>query len=156
MSKFKLFLLQFVLYSCVGAIACIVDLSVFFLLIHWSPISLIAATSLSFAVATLVNFTLCYKFIFSVGAKHPLNQIFRTFCVAFIGLIFNSTLFGLLINYTDISVLLSKIVVVPVVMVWNFGARRAFVYSPEIHPSTRAFLERQLNRSFSRFAGRWP
>ena len=146
-SKSRAFFIQFILYSFVGAIACVVDLSVFFLLIQLEGISLILATSISFAVATLANFTLCYKFIFSMSTKHLFDQILRTGCIAFIGLIFNSALFGLLIHYTRLPIFFAKIIVVPVVMIWNFGARRMFVYSPEIHPSTRAVLEKLWNRT---------
>lgn len=139
-------LIQLILYSFVGLAACIVDFSVFFLLIKCSNISLIFATSISFVIATLVNFTLGYSFVFSVSKKHLMDQIVRTIFVAFIGLIFNSTLFGLLIHFTKIPIFFSKAIVVPVVMIWNFGARRTFIYSPELHPSTKLFLHRLWER----------
>ena len=147
----KLFLIQFILYSCVGAIACTIDLSVFFLLIHFTDISPIWATSISFVVALQMNFILCYKFLFSVSRKNLLNQVLHTYAIALVGLILNSVLFGLFINYTNLSLFFAKIVVVPLVMIWNFGARRLFIYSPELNPKTMAFINRKLNHLKSFF-----
>lgn len=148
LSRGETSLIQFILYSFVGVIACAIDLTVFFLFIRFFGTPLILATSLSFIVATLVNFTLCYKFIFSVSAKRLLDQIVRTGFIALIGLVLNSSLFGLLITYTDLPIFWAKILVVPIVMVWNFGARRAFVYSSELHPTATVFLSKLLTRLF--------
>ncbi|HSX13425.1 MAG TPA: GtrA family protein [Chlamydiales bacterium] len=140
MSPFKTVVLQFVLYSFVGAVACSVD--VLFFLLFSQKISLVYATSGSFVVATLVNYFLCLKFIFTQSQSHLFYQIVRTFIVASIGLLFNTFFFWLLIQFTDIPPIWVKLVVIPVVMIWNFLGRRTFVYSQEIPVGTLMKIDR--------------
>ncbi|HEY4255119.1 MAG TPA: GtrA family protein, partial [Chlamydiales bacterium] len=136
--------LQFLLYACVGAIACGVDVGTFYLFSQLDTLPLIAATSISFSLATFANYLLCFKFIFDAGAIHPLYQIIRVFFVALVGLACNTTLFWFLTAFTSISAIWVKILVVPMVMIWNFWGRRKFVYSTEIPLSTLVLLDKGL------------
>jgi len=142
--RMKLLGLHFLLYSCVGAIACAVDLGTFFILSGIDSLPLMLSTSLSFSLATLVNYVLCFKFIFNAGTTPPISQVVRVFFVALIGLMCNTAGFGLLMALSSIPAIWIKILVIPVVLIWNFWGRRKFVYSPEIHPATLVALNKLL------------
>jgi putative flippase GtrA len=135
--------IQFFLYSFVGAIACFVDL-VFFLILDKLNIHPLIATAISFSTATLVNYFLCFKFIFARGMLHPYHQILRTFLVALVGLIFNVVGLALLMKMIAIEPLWGKTCVIPFVMVWNFWSRRTFVFSPQMPSSTLNVVEKLL------------
>lgn len=136
--------IQFFLYACVGAIACCVDLGLFFLLLELGKVSVLVATTISFSAATLANYYLCFHFIFDRGTHPPFAQILRTFFVAGVGLFFNGLGLLLLTRFGSFPALWAKIFIIPVVMIWNFWARRKFVYSPEIPISTLQTVQRLL------------
>ena len=135
----KLFI-QLVLYSIVGLIACVIDFSVFFFLMNRFGMSPLIATALSFIVALQVNFYLCNRFIFAPQKSRVIYQLIMTYAVATIGLFLN-VLFLWVFLY-GLSLFWAKLVVVPLVMIWNFGARRKFIYSRELNPRILALLER--------------
>lgn len=135
--------IQFFLYSLVGTIACIIDLG-FFLLLDKLTVHPLIATAISFSTATLVNYFLCFKFIFARGMLHPYHQIFRTFLVALIGLIFNVAGLALLMKIIHIEPIWGKACVIPFVMIWNFWSRRTFVFSPQMPSSTLSAVEKLL------------
>ncbi len=142
--KMKLLGLHFLLYSCVGAMACVVDLGTFFVLSYMVNVSSIVSTSLSFTLATLLNYILCFKFIFNPGTIPLKSQLVRVFFVALLGLFCNTLGFWVLSLYTALSAMWIKTLVIPVVLLWNFWGRRKFVYSPEIHPETLVILNKLL------------
>jgi len=141
--KTWVFLLQFLLYSVVGAICCLIDVTTFLLIASYT--SPILATTLSFTLATLVNYYLSVKFIFQ-SSNSFYQQLTRTFLVASIGLIFNTIGFILLYQSTSLPPIWIKLSVIPAVLFWNFLGRRIFAFSAEIPLTTLVMLSRLFKK----------
>ena len=148
--KNPLIFLQFALYLFIGAIACIIDLSFFSLSAYVFRLPPLLATSLSFALATVANYLLCYKLIFVKKSSHW-HQLHRLFWVALVGLGLNTSIFAIFMKWVSLSAVATKVIVVPIVMIWNFWGRRKFVYSPEIPITVLKNLNSLVGGRFSTF-----
>ena len=134
--------IQFFLYSIVGVLACSTDIGFFIFFSDVCGFHPLLSTSASFTLATLVNYLLCYNFVFASDEGRRFYQILRLFFVAFVGLFCNTLCFWLFLSLVTLPAIYVKILVIPIVMIWNFLSRRYFVFSTRIHPSTVMILER--------------
>lgn len=139
--KMKFIGMQFILYSFVGALTCLIDFG-FFIFFKWANISLIASFMLAFSLATLANYFFCRKFIFASNDLRSSQQILRTFFVSLVGLILSTCLFATLNRYTSILPLWNKVLIIPAIMAWNFWARRTLVFSPGLPDATHNALSK--------------
>ena len=122
-------------YFLVGASSASLDFMFFFILaslakIHWS----IAAT-LSFAIATALNYYLCIKYVFIQSSRFKKYQeVILIYLVSGIGLTLNLLCLYLLIELLNYHVLISKVIATGSVFLWNFIIRNNFVFkSGKIH-----------------------
>lgn len=132
--------IQLILYSIVGVIATVIDFVVFFFLINHFNMAPLLATAFSFAVALQANFFLCNRFIFAPQKSRVIYQLIMTYAIASIGLLLNVLFFWVFLHW--LPLFWAKLVVVPLVMIWNFGARRKFIYCQALNPRISALLER--------------
>ena len=118
---------QFSVYLIVGGLSFFVDIGGFVVLTALT-VPILLAAGCSFILATAANYLLSYKLAFSRGCFGRGHEIGRLFAVALLGLGLNTLLVWLLITYTPTAPLVAKILVVPVVLIWNFLGRRLFVF----------------------------
>jgi putative flippase GtrA len=142
--KINDWMVQFVLYSFVGVVSLCFDLGCFVLFSNGCNIPPIYATSFSFIVATSVNYWLCYKVIFLSRPGRGIYQILRLFLVASVGLMCNTACFSIFLSMTKLSPLSIKILVIPIVMAWNFCGRKFFVFTAQIPANTKAYVAKIL------------
>ncbi len=121
--------LQMGRYAAVGLVAFCVDIGAFVVLTALS-IPVLVASAASFVVATLVNYVLCYTFVFGRGRYGRAGEITRLFAVALTGLALNTLCVWMLISFTPALPVVAKVAAVPVVFVWNYFGRRHFVFAP--------------------------
>ena len=82
-------------------------------------------------IAFGVNFSLSRIFVFSISQKTKLlfKEFISILIISIIGLAITEYLLVVFIEYIKFSKIDAKIVVSIIVMVWNYFARRLFVYN---------------------------
>ena len=116
-------------YFLVGGTAALVDFLGFALLnvligIHW-----FYAALLSFVLATIVNYLLSIRFVFSSGSRFgKRSEIGLVFLVSGLGLGFNQLIMWLLINGLALLPVMAKLVATGCVFFWNYSARRYWIF----------------------------
>lgn len=114
-------------YTCVGGIAAVADLCLFFILFKTFHYSWWLAATISFVFATLVNYVLCIHFVFKHAKAKPTNLI-QTYFVSGIGLGLHHSLLFLFFQYGQLPILLSKLSAMAIVFLWNFTSRKYWVF----------------------------
>ena len=123
-------LLQFFRYCFVGGIATIVDWGTTYYVEKIGVHYLIAAT-IAFILALICNYLLSKCMVFN-GKETNLstNKEFLAYAVIGIaGLILTVILMHVMTEWFEMYFMVSKIVATLLVLVWNYGARRKFIYS---------------------------
>lgn len=108
-----------------------VDISLFMLMaviidIHW-----FVSATISFVLATLVNYFLSIRHVFESGvrfARH--HEISLVFMVSAVGLVINQLVLWLSIEQFSIDLLVSKLFATGIVFFWNYGARSKYIFEP--------------------------
>ena len=121
---------QFILYSIVGIICSLIDLGIFYLLIY-TPLNIYIASIVSVTIATMFNYFLSYKIAFLRGKFSRKHEIFRIFLISFVGLFINNLIFFSLTYFLNFNLFISKIIPIPITLLWNFFGRRYFVFFKE-------------------------
>jgi putative flippase GtrA len=122
--------MKIVKYFCVGGIAAVVDIGLFYLgagVIGWNY--LIVGT-VSFTLATLVNYAVSVRVVFQSGARfsrhHELVLVFLVSCA---GLAINQAILYACISRLSIGILPAKLVATAGVFLWNYHLRSRFVFA---------------------------
>lgn len=132
-------------YAIVGGAAFVVDIACFVALAE-SGFPVLVASALSFVMATIVNYFMCYKLAFVRGRFERANEIMRLFGVALIGLGLNTFFVWLFITYTPMPPVMAKVSAVPLVFGWNFLGRRSIVFYAKVPSSTFAITQFIVSR----------
>jgi putative flippase GtrA len=112
----------------VGGSAALVEWSSFALLIGPARLHYLAAVTVSFLVATAVNYVLSARFVFLRG-RHPAHkELFLLYLVSAIGLVLNLILMSFFVGYLSIHAMPAKIASTGIVFFWNFGSRKLWVF----------------------------
>jgi len=122
---------QLTKYVFVGGTAALVEWSSFACVLSLAHLHYLAAVSLSFIVATAVNYILSSRFVFMRG-RHPAHKEFiLLYFVSAIGLIANLLLMMLFVGLLAVPAMSAKIASTGIVFIWNFMARRMWVFEAE-------------------------
>ena len=117
-------MIKFIKYSFVGGISAIVDIGIFFLCYQLLGIHLAICNILSFHFAITTNFFLGRFFVFTDKNKKKQKYYFLgVYLVSFSGMILNTAILFILINYLELFSLASKIFAALPVLAWNYLLR---------------------------------
>lgn len=120
-------------YFLVGGAAALVDFLLFAALVKMLGFGWLGSAAFSFCAATVVNYILSVKHVFRSGIRFgKRHEMVLVFAVSGIGLLINQMVLGMLIEWFDIDVLLSKIAATGFVFFWNYGARQHFIFKAGI------------------------
>ncbi|MFK5985626.1 MAG: GtrA family protein [Pseudomonadota bacterium] len=113
----------------VGALASIIDILSFAILTEVFEIYYLLANICSFLIGLLVNYSLTIKWVFTTTKGKKRSHEFVQFSlVGVVGLIINQLVLWFCTDFLAVYVLLSKVIATLVAFVWNFFARRYFVF----------------------------
>ena len=117
-------------YFCVGGAAAISDLMFFQLLMtSFSSLHYLGASTLSFVLATWVNYRLGLLWLFESGVCYSRKQeMLLVYLVSFIGLIFHHISFYTCVELGQTPLLLGKVISMGFAFVWNFTARYFWIF----------------------------
>lgn len=115
-------------YFVTGAVAAGVDFAIFAALVKGVGWPWYLAATVSFLVATAVNYVLSVRHVFTSGIRFgKRHEIALIFLVSAIGLGVNQAVLYVLIRQ-GVAVLLAKIGATGTVFLWNYLARHQFVF----------------------------
>jgi putative flippase GtrA len=118
-------------YFLVGGVAAGVDLVLFVVMVKGLAVGWMPAGMVSFCFATLVNYSLSVRYVFSSGVRFQRGQeILLVFLVSGVGLVVNQAALATLIEGAGWDSLIAKIVATSAVFFWNYGVRRCFIFKP--------------------------
>lgn len=119
-------------YSVVGVIAFLVDFGATWLILGIFP--LLAANTLGFLAANLVNFLMAHRWVFG----HPwtprllLTSYVAVLGISVVGVLLNNAAVWVTVELAGMQLLLGKIIAAVFVMAWNFMARLIWVYKTKV------------------------
>jgi putative flippase GtrA len=134
--------LQFVLYLFVGGLSSVVDIGGFAVMVAFGT-PLVLASTVSFIIATVVNYFLSYVLAFTRGRYSQRSEVLRFWLVSLVGLLINTLIVWLVVQVFGAQPIWGKIVALPIVLVWNFVGRRLFVFSKDLPPAAVAIVSRR-------------
>lgn len=120
--------IQLIKYVGVGGTAALVEWTSFALLVGPVRLHYLAAVTVSFIIATAVNYVLSARFVF-VRGRHPAHkELILLYLVSAIGLLLNLLLMTLFVGHMSTPALPSKIEATGIVFFWNFISRKIWVF----------------------------
>lgn len=126
-NKYYLLLMQFCRYVLVGGIAFVADFTVFngvfALQGHY-----IWATVVGFLVGVAINYSLCVYWVWRGTQARTRKDLAIFTLIGIGGLLLTTTLMVVLVDFLAFDARISKIAVAIIVLFWNFGLRKVFVF----------------------------
>ena len=125
---------QFISYFGVGGVSALVEWGAFFLFDSVLGIQYMLATVLAFILSTTMNWFLGRVITFRDSAykNQKGREIVLVFAVSAIGLLFNLGLMYLFVTVlkmnTSLWKIVAKVLATGIVFVWNFLARKLWIY----------------------------
>lgn len=117
-------------YIGVGGTAAIVDLGVFQTLSIILPAwHYLLCSTISFLIATWVNYLLSIRFVFLSGAQYGRSgEITLVYLVSLLGLAVHHATFYYAVEFLSLPILLGKISGMGCAFFWNFSSRRYWIF----------------------------
>ena len=129
LSKTDNVFIQLIRYTFVGGFAFIIDFSLLWFLTDICDIYYLISATISFFVGLIINFFLSKKWIFNKSKVDNKKLEFLFFAlIGIVGLGLNDLFIWFLTDYCNIHYLVSKIIAVFLVYLWNFCARKYLLY----------------------------
>jgi putative flippase GtrA len=131
--------LQFVLYLFVGGMSFLADMVVFLALL---PLGYMVALIPGFAVGTLTNYGLSRLIAFRSGRHAAATELAMLVAVAVAGAVMTVILVVGMVEL-GMDVVHAKVVATPIVLAWNFLARKYLVFRSELPERIERLLGRR-------------
>jgi putative flippase GtrA len=143
--RWTILIVQFACYSVVGGIAFLADLvASIALLAIGAPI--LMAFSSGYVVGFVVNFVFSKLLAFRAGRFSHGVELTHLVLVNLIGFAMTVLMIRLFMMIPSVSPIFAKLVVTPIVLIWNFLGRRFFVFHKEMPVMTAALAAAVVNR----------
>ena len=115
-------------YVVVGLITLVIDFGVTWLLLP--SMHLVIANSLGFLLANIINFLLAHRWVFQseVPTTQSTHIYIAVLAISLVGLALSDLIVWLAISQWQMPFLISKILAAILGLVWNFGARKIWIY----------------------------
>ena len=114
-------------FVAVGAFA--VDYGVYFLLSYIMGVQYLVAALAGFLMGTATNYLISKYMVFQGEPKSRIFEVLLVFLISGVGLLWLELGLYALTEIYGIHYLLSKLIMTGVVFLWNFFARKLFMYS---------------------------
>lgn len=118
---------QFIKYTGVGGVAFIFDYAVFALSLFLGIHYLIGAF-LAFCVGITVSYLMCVVWVWKGTEATTLKDITLFIVIGVVGLLLTLGLLWVFVEIFSLNPMFSKLIVTGLVLIWNFGMRKTFVF----------------------------
>lgn len=120
----------FARYFLVGGTAAAVDLSFFVVFSTWLGFNYLIVGAVGFIIATLVNYVLSIRFVFQSGKRFSQSrEIAYVYGISAIGLGLHTAILFVAVSQAGWPGLAGKILATGLVFIWNYSARRYYVFN---------------------------
>lgn len=127
--------IQFFRYCFVGGIATIVEGATLFTIQHYilsdeNSVYVYLSQAIAFVLGTITNFILSRLFVFQANKKstNTSGEFLIVFVISAVGLLFKEGLLWCFYAKLGIHYMLVWVVSTAIVLIWNYVARRVFIY----------------------------
>ena len=121
---------EFIKFFGLGGISTLVDYAIYFVMITLG-LDYVIAIVFGYASGFWVNYSAGRKYVFTEGTKTQGNhsEFIRVFLIAFVGLLLNILIVNLLsVSVYHLDFEYSRALAIIIVFVYNYVARKMFVY----------------------------
>jgi putative flippase GtrA len=115
-------------YLVVGGVSALADWSVFAVIFYGLELHYIAAGTISFILATGLNYYLSVRFVFGAGSRAPRQAMLLVYLVSTAGIGINLGVLTIGIGVLELHPLVSKFFATGVAVFWNFLARYFYIF----------------------------
>ena len=122
-------LVQLFRYCVVAVGAFVVDYGFYFLLSYLMGVQYLVAAFVGFVMGTSTNYLISKYMVFQGEPKSRTSEVMLVFLISGVGLLWLELGLYLLTDIYGVHYLASKLVMTAVVFLWNFFARKFFMYS---------------------------
>jgi len=120
---------QIARYFAVGAAAATVDLGLFTVMVTGLGAHYLAGGAAAFLVATVVNYLLCIRFVFTSRSRFSRRgELIAVYFVSGSGLVVHQAILYAGVDLLRQSVYASKLAAMAVVFFWNYLLRKHYVF----------------------------
>jgi putative flippase GtrA len=119
---------QFFRYFWVGGISTVVDFSVYVVCLRILGIHYLVAQFIAYCFGFATNYILAILWVFARTDKF-FREITTVFIITLFGLLWTELLLYLFVDGFGWGEVMAKVIATIIVLFWNFGARRYFVYN---------------------------
>jgi putative flippase GtrA len=129
LSKTQNTIVQFVRYLFVGGFAALVDTGCLYILHKHLGFHHLSAAAIGFLLGLITNYVISILWVFE--SRGRIKEEFTLFALIGIGgLMWTEVILWLSVEVAQISVMLAKGIALVLVLIWNFGMRKKFVFTP--------------------------
>jgi putative flippase GtrA len=122
--------MKIIRYFFVGGVAAAVDIGLFYLGAGVAGWNYMIVGTVSFTLATLVNYIISIRVVFQSGARFSRNyELLLVFLVSCAGLVINQGILFMCISRFGIGLLPAKLLATAGVFLWNYYLRSRFVFA---------------------------
>lgn len=121
-------LLEFSKYFVVGGISFIVDSGTLTFFTDILKVNYLVSACFGFLVGLTANYYLGSKFVFKQPTTSKRKEFTQVALIALVGLLLTELGMYIGVDFFHIYYLLTKVIVAAIVLIWNYGARKVFVY----------------------------
>jgi putative flippase GtrA len=116
-------------YSAVATCALVVDMTILWVLVHYFSWWYLGAATTSFLAGLLVGYVLSVTLVFKYRRLKDQRLEFASFAaIGAVGVAINAAVMSVGVKYFGLHYLLAKFGAAGFTFVWNFAARRHFLF----------------------------
>jgi putative flippase GtrA len=119
---------RFVKFGLVGVVNTTLDMGVYILLSTGFHVHYVVANIFAFMVAGINSYYLNRRWTFRSTADNWRREMVKYLIVIGTGFLINEALLYILVEHGSLGKIMAKLVVVAVVLVWNFGVNRLWTF----------------------------
>lgn len=120
---------KFTRYFIVGGVCALFDMALFAAILYGAEVHYLVAGTLSFVIATGINYFLSVRYVFERGKRSRRSAITLVYFASMIGIMVNLAVLGGLIEFLGLHAMLAKIAGTGAAFGWNFGSRYFWIFN---------------------------
>jgi putative flippase GtrA len=121
--------LEFGRYAACSALALAVDYSLLVTLTEYMALHYMASSAIGFSAGVSLAYVLSIRFVFEQRRLEGSLEFVSFVAIGVLGLLLNQVFLWCLVTFSSLSYALAKAPTAVIVFVFNFSARRSFLFS---------------------------
>ena len=115
-------------YLVVGGLSALADWALFALLLYGFELHYIVAATISFVIATALNYVMSVRFVFGASRRGARNAMMLVYAVSAVGIVINLAVLSAGVDVFGLHPLVAKVIASSMAVFWNFLARYFYIF----------------------------